>query len=301
MFAISTKTGSIKFYDSFTGTYIKEFNDGNKYRIKFTSDENKLVLYDNSVIKILNVETLEVEREITNDTEIRCLDISQDGTKIAIGDEKCRVIDLESGETLATFSTVSRYNYVESVCFDPNLNKLFYHKGRHDVSVIDLDTNEEIDIIETYKDVNSICFSPDGTKLVLCERDSLAIRDSTTYEHIFTISEHCSVFFYISFSPDSSTIALINFNSEDVICFYDTTSGLKINKIKLNACEISCLNFDESGDYISFVWGDKLISSDVRNGDVKFKIEDIFDNSEGYRMRDEFVSFPRKSNIGSYI
>lgn len=309
---MSTKTGPIKFYDTFTGTCTKEFNDGNKYEIKFTSDENKLIIYKDNIIKILNVETLEIEKEIINDTDITCLDVNSDGTKIVIGedsDTNCRIIDLESGESLFTLRTINRHNDVRFVCFDPNSNKFLFDSSNKELSVVDLDNNELIHVLSFDEKFNKFSFSPDGTKLVLCFGKSFVIKDSTTYETLFTINNNDTKFWpEVFFSPDSSTIALINSENINTIYFYDTITALKLGEILIDTGIITiknflgivlnnfrCLNFDESGTYILFAHVDGVLSVDVRNGDIKFKIE------EKIKKNDSFISFPKKSIIGSYI
>lgn len=154
---------------------------------------------------------LEVESDVIEAKgSTNSVSFSPDGTMLASGgqDETIRLWDLETGESISTFSGHERS--VESVDFSPDGTMIASGSMDETIRLWNIDTGQAVNVLIGHSEgVKSVAFSPDGTTIVSGSSDGTVRRwDVTSGENIDSrTSTNAFTVYSVAYSPDGNTFA----------------------------------------------------------------------------------------------
>lgn len=223
LLASGTLDAAINLWDWQNGKLSKTLSPGKLIRkqsdrvitfVKFSPDNQTLASSrgDNTTIKLWNVSTGELRREIVEKQSITSLAFSPDGQILASGGlgRTVELWDLQTGKLLRTLG--KHTHPVFCVAFSPDGKTLASGGGDNTIELWSLQKGKKLRTLKGHSDdVTSIAFSPNGQTLISGSWDkTVKLWNLQTGEIIRDFAENSQRILSVDFSSDGKTFASVS-------------------------------------------------------------------------------------------
>lgn len=214
---------TVNLWDWKKGKLIKTLNPGKLIRkqsdrvvtfVTFSPDSQTLASSSggNTVIKLWNVSTGELRREIVEKQSVTSVTFSSNGQMLASGGLG-RTVELWNPENGKWLRTLGKHTHpVYSVAFSPDGKILASGSGDNTIKLWSLRTQDKSRTLEGHSDdVTSIAFSPNGQTLISGSWDkTVRLWNLRTGQTIRDFSENSQRILSVAFSLDGKTFASVS-------------------------------------------------------------------------------------------
>lgn len=214
---------TVNLWDWKKGKLIKTLNPGKLIRkqsdrvvtfVTFSPNSQTLASSsgDNSIIKLWNVSTGDLRREIVEEQSVTSVAFSPDSQILASGGLG-RTVKLWNPETGKQIRTLGKHTHpVYSIAFSPDGKTLASGSGDNTIKLWPLRTRDKLRTLEGHSDdVTSIAFSPNGQTLISGSWDkTVKLWNLQTGQRIRDFSENSLRILSVAFSSDGKTFASVS-------------------------------------------------------------------------------------------
>lgn len=176
----------------------------------FIGPDSKYVIAraSNNKIYILNTGNYNIEKVITTNDHVNLITFCPKGRYVAFqSNNKIKIWDIDKSQITRILD--GHTDYITSITFSPDGNKLVSASRDHTIRIWDIESNRCVKIIKAHLDtVYSASYSPDGRQIVSASDDkTIRIWDAKNYKCIVTKENKESVYF-ARFMPEGNIISV---------------------------------------------------------------------------------------------
>ena len=251
---------------------ISRFGKGEINAVTFSPDGNTFAVGSSAGIWLYDAKTYRELALLTGDTyTVDAVAFSSDGTKLLGTGDTVKLWSILTGENLATFTTFTNHEYIESAALSPDgtliaAGTTYFQPGRITGRIILWDVGTQTNVATFQADMEGVialAFSPDGKTLASGSRDGkVKIYDVETGENR-SLAGHADRVRAIVYSPDGTKIASAGGYDDNTIKLWDAATGNHIRTMRSH--NIMSIAFSPDGTQIVSGEGPQL----QRSGRIK--------------------------------
>ena len=238
---------------------IGRFGKGEVRTVTFSPDGNTFAVGSSAGIWLYDAETQSELALLTGDTHtVNSVVFSPDGTKLVGTGDTVKLWSVLTGENLATFTTFTEGEYIESAALSPDGTLiaagtvyLQFPNLTGRILLWDVVTQTRIATFQANMNgVVALAFSPDGKTLASGSRDGkVKIWDVETGESRSLAGHADSEVLTIAYSPDGTKIASLGEYDDNTIKLWDAATGNHIRTMRSHS--IRSIVFSPDGTQIA--------------------------------------------------
>ncbi len=229
-------------------------------------------------LTVIDLENRVVDREIDlgEFTRPHGLEWFDDGEHLAVTGEGQRslvILHVPTGEIVKVIPTDQERSHMVHL-YAGNSKAIVPNVDSGTVSIIDLEAEEAIALVETGEGAEGIAISPDETEAWVTNRyeDTVSILDLESFEVVETLDAG-SFPIRANFTPDGSHVLVANMTGGDVSVF-DAATRAEVRRIDLepdsdlNAGPVGMLKISDDRILVAGTQTDRLYVIDLRNFEI---------------------------------
>ncbi len=240
---------------------------GRVFFVKFSPAGDRLALATEFGVQLLNTETWERAKVLTDDTRESCdaagLAYSRDGSVLAaavnVGPDRSHTHVVRLWDA-ATYEEIRDLDIGEKMPFSVALSSdgalLAVGANSSEVAIWDVSQGRRVDAVEVSAHTPGVSFSPDGARLAtasggLFNRKPIKLWDVKNREDIATLSGQRAVF-SVAFSPDGELLASGGGEYGDTtVKLWDASSGTELATLLGHTHDVRSVAFSPDGSLLA--------------------------------------------------
>ncbi len=203
----------VKLWNAFDGRelFTLRGHSGSVNAVAFSPDGRKIVTGSNdNLVKIWKENATQSPLTLVGHSDIRCIAFTPDGKRIVSGswDRTVKVWDLTTGGNTLTYKGHS--DHITALAISADGKTIATGGAENRATLWNLETGEDIFVLQCQ--MSSAAFSPDGSRIVVGNRDWLGVFDVATGDLCFSIGDKINGVGSVVFSPDGQKILCVAWN-----------------------------------------------------------------------------------------